>query len=535
MILIVYLLIFLPLITGVLIYLLDKPLVNRGIFLLQIVLGGLLGIAIAPKIFLSSHLGQVTFVTGGWSKLVGIGIRIDPLSFLFLTMNLLSFCFIWLYIWPNRKHDHKFLFFLCALETALNGLFTTNDLFAIFVLIELVTILASILITYKKDALSVRAGLFYLLYNSWAMILYLLGIICFYWYAGNLNIDLVAPLLVNYKQEPVLAFGLAAIVVGLGIKSAFFMLHLWLPQAHSAAPASISAILSGLIVKMGVFVFLRIDGLISIPAVHHLFLYVGLISGIFGALFAIFQSDLKRILAFHTVSQLGLIFIGLGLYGEKNTLGAIAHLFNHFAFKSLLFLAVGLIIMETGERRVKYIRGLWQWHKPLSLCLGIGIVSIIGFPLFSGSFSKMLIKSGDVPSFIKLGLYLINFGTLISFIKLSTTLFGKPSEALSRTKRTHDRVMAGVYFITAVVLLCLPVELWLSGKYMPDLSHYYFSKIGHDTLTFLVMLLASIGLYQWIVKPLIKKFPHLGHQDISFGHAVASSLFFFWFALSYFA
>lgn len=535
MILTVYLLIFLPLISGALIYLLDKPLANRGIFLLQLILSAILGFAIAPKIFLTSHLGEFAFVTGGWSKLVGIGIRIDALSFLFLTMTLLSFWFIWLYIWPDRKGDHKFLFFLCAMETALNGLFTTNDLFAVFVLIELVTILASILITYKKDALSVRAGLFYLLYNSWAMILYLFGIICLYWYAGNLNIDLVAPLLANYAQEPVLAFGLAAIVVGLGIKSAFFMLHLWLPQAHSAAPSSISALLSGLIVKMGIFVFLRIDGLISIPAVHNLFLYVGVISGILGALFAIFQSDLKRILAFHTVSQLGLIFMGLGLFGGKNSLGAVAHLFNHFAFKSLLFLAVGLIIMETGERRVKYIRGLWQWHKPLSICLGIGIVSIMGVPLFSGSFSKMLIKSGELSSFIKMGLYLINFGTLISFIKLSTTLFGKPSEALTGTKRSHDKVMAGVYFTAVVVLLCLPIELWLSSRYKPEMAHYYLNKLPADSLTFAGMLLVSASLYQWVVKPLIKKFPHFGHQDISFGHAVASSLFFFWFALSYFS
>lgn len=532
---IIYLFIFLPLVTGVLIYLLDKPSVNRGVFYLQSVLTLLLGLVIGPKIFLPKHLGSLTFVTGGWSKLVGIGIRLDALSFLFLAMTLLSFWFTWLYIWPDRKGDHKFLFFLCALETALNALFTTNDLFAIFVLIELVTILASILITYKKDALSVRAGLYYLLYNSWAMILYLFGITCLYWYSGNLNIDLIAPLLPNYVNEPVLAFGLAAIVAGLGIKSAFFMLHLWLPQAHSAAPSSISALLSGLIVKMGLFVFLRIDGMVEIFAVENLLLYIGLISGILGAFFAIFQSDMKRILAFHTVSQLGLIFIGLGLTGEKNGFGALAHLFNHFTFKSLLFLAVGLIIMETGERRLKYIRGLWQWHKPLAFCLGIGIISIMGFPLFSGSFGKMLIKSGEVPLFAEIGLYLINFGTLISFIKLGTTLFGKPSEVLAQTQRKHEQVMVGVYFTTGIVLLALPVELWLSRLYHPEIAHYYLEKLPKDSLTFAAMFLFALSLYQFGAKPLIKKFPHLGHKDVSFGKAVASSLFFFWFALSYFA
>ena len=531
----IYGFIFLPLIYGVLIYLLDRPTVNRGVFGLQLILSLIVAFGIGPKILLDSELGAFSLVTGGWSKLVGIGIRVDGLSLLFITMTLCSFWAIWLYVWPDRKNDHKFLFFLCVMETALNGLFTTNDLFAAFVLIELVTIIASILITYKKDAHSVRAGLFYLLYNSWAMILYLFGIVCFYWYAGNLNIDLVAPLLSNYDHEPVLAFGLAAIVVGLGIKSAFFMLHLWLPQAHSAAPASISALLSGLIVKMGLFVLLRIDGLLELPAVSDLLLYMGLFSGLLGALFAIFQSDMKRILAFHTVSQLGLIFVGFGLYSQKNMMGAYAHLFNHFAFKSLLFLAVGLIIMETGERRVKYIQGLWQWHKPLAICLGIGIVSIMGFPFTSASFSKVLIKSGEIPLLVEVGLYSINFGTLISFIKLSKTIFGKPSEILTRQKPTHGRVLWGVYFITGVVLLCLPVELWLSMKYAPALQTYFISKLASYSVTFGIMLFVSVGLYHWAVLPLVKKFPHLGHKDVSFGHAVACSLIFFWFALSYFA
>lgn len=530
----VYAMIFLPLLTGTAIYAFDRQIVNKMVFVLQGVLSIIMLLAIGPDLLQGKHIEPLIFISGNWSKVVGVGFRIDALSLIFLSMNLIAFWYIWLYIWPNRQRDHKFLFFLCVLQTALNALFTTDDLFAIFVLIELVTILGSILITYKKDALSVRAGLFYLLYNSWAMLLYLIGIICLYWFTGSMNIELVAPALSKYATEPVVAFGISAIFAGLGIKSAFFMLHLWLPQAHSAAPASISAILSGLIVKMGIFVILRIDGLIAITAVQNLLIFVGISSGILGATFAIFQSDMKRILAYHTVSQLGIIFTGIGLYGNKNLMGAWMHLFNHFTFKSLLFLAVGLIIMETGERRVKYIRGLWHWHKPLAICLGIGIVSIMGFPFSSASFSKMLIKSGDLNQVVTFGLYVINFGTLISFIKLGSTLFGKPSEALVNHKRTYNACMPAIYFIAAIVLVTLPIELWLSMNYMPSLAQYYVHKIASDSVTFALMFGIAILSYHKFVKPLVKKFPHWGHKDLSFTHAMVSSLFFFWFVLEYF-
>jgi multicomponent Na+:H+ antiporter subunit D len=533
MIALIYLMIFLPLLTGIAIYAFDKRWVNRLIFAVQSLLTLAMGLALTPYALGMRPIKALTFVSGNWSKVVGVGFKIDGLSLMFLTMTLLAFWYIWLYIWPTRSEDHKFIFFLCVLQTALNALFTTNDLFAIFILIELVTILCSILITYKKDAIAVRAGLFYLLYNSWGMLLYLLGVICLYWYTGSMNIDLVAPFLAEWAQSPVLSVGIALIIAGLGIKSAFFMLHLWLPQAHSAAPASISAILSGLIVKMGIFVLFRIDGLLAIEPIQSLLLLVGLTSGLLGALFAIFQSDMKRILAFHTVSQLGLVFIGMGLHGSKNIMGAWAHLFNHFTFKSLLFLAAGLIIMETGERRVKAIHGLWKWHKPLAVCLAIGIISIMGFPLTSASFSKILVKSGSYSQWLTLGIYAINLGTLISFIKLSTTLFGEPSEALTKCTRRHDAVMPALYFITGAVLIALPLELWISYRFLPDLSAYFASKWLHDGFVFALLLAVGLATFKWVVKPLLKRFPHFGHKDFSFAHAMTSSMLFLWFVLEY--
>lgn len=523
--LMVYWLIFLPLLTGVAIYALDRPSFNNVVYWLQGVLSIILLGMIVPKL-VATNFEPMIFVAGNWSKVVGVAFKVDGLTLLFTTMTVLAFWFVWLYILPKQQKDHKYLFFLCILQSALLGLFTIDDLFAIFVLIELVTILASLLVTYKKDAHSVRAGLFYLMYSSWGMLIYLFGTVCLYWYTGNMNIELSASALSQYQGQPVLTFAIAAMLTGLGLKSGFFMLHYWLPQAHTAAPASISAVLSGLIAKMGIFAMLRISGLVSLADVQGIFLVVGVISGIAGASFAMVQSDMKRILAFHTVSQLGLVFLAIGIGGEKNMLGAYAHLFNHFTFKSLLFLTVGVIIADTNERRVKKIRGLWQFDKRIAILLGLGIVSIMGLPFTSASFSKLLIKSGNYSTLTLIALYAINLGTIISFVKLSTMLFGTPSEAILGAKRRSQHTFKALYFMAAVVLLALPLELWLSASYKPEVFSYFIKKAGTDALTFAVMLLAGGLIYKHVITKIIKRFPHFGHSDVPFGPAVASSALF---------
>lgn len=521
----IYWLIFLPLLTGVAIYALDKPRFNSVVYWLQAALSLLFFGVILPPI-MTAGFKPLLFVAGNWSNVVGVAFKVDGLTLLFVTMTLLAFWYIWLYILPKQQNDHKYLFFLCILQSALLGLFTTDDLFAIFVLIELVTILASLLVTYKKDAHSVRAGLFYLMYSSWGMLIYLFGTICLYWYTGNMNIALSASALSQYQGQPVLTFAIAAMLTGLGLKSGFFMLHYWLPQAHTAAPANISAVLSGLIAKMGIFAMLRITGLLALADVQGIFMIVGVVSGISGAAFAMVQSDMKRILAFHTVSQLGLVFLAIGIGGEKNLFGAYAHLFNHFTFKSLLFLTVGVIIADTNERRVKKIRGLWQFDKRIALLLGLGIVSIMGLPFTSASFSKLLIKSGSYSKLTLIALYAINLGTIISFVKLATMIFGQKSEALIGAKRRSEHTFKALYFIGAVVLLALPVELWLSATYKPELLSYFGKKAMSDGLTFALMLALGALIYKHLITRVIKRFPHLGHGDVAFGPAVASSALF---------
>lgn len=523
----IYALIFLPLLTGVAIYAFDKTAFNKVVFVLQGLLTALFLGILVPNLLSDEGVGVLSFVAGGWSKLVGVAFKVDGLSLVFIAMTLIGFWYIWLYIFPKQQKDHKYLFLLCVLQSSLIALFTNDDLFAVFILIELITIIASILITYKKDAHSVRAGLFYLMYSSWGMLLYLFGTICLYWYCGTMNIDLVSPYLADYHSQPVVSFGIAAILAGLGLKSGFFLLHFWLPQAHSSAPANISAILSGLIVKMGLFAMLRITGLLELESVQSIFLAVGIFSGIFGALLAMLQSDMKRILAYHTVSQLGLVFIGLGIHGTKNILGSYAHLFNHFTFKSLLFLAVGVIIADTGERRAKKIHGLWQWDKKLSICLGVGIVSIMGLPFTSASFSKVLIKSGEYSKLVEIALYAVNTGTIISFIKLGSTLFGKPTEALLQAERKNAHTMKALYFMTFIVLMALPLELVLSYQYMPEVLSYYGKKIYTDIYTFAGLFALAFVIYKGILLKVIKKYPHLGHGDLSFGPSVALSTGFF--------
>lgn len=515
---------FLPLLTGTLLFSVGHTRFNGLIFLTQSLLSVLWGILAFVSI--GDLSAPLTYTLGNVTPLLGITFKLDLLGLLFTAMTCIGFWYVWLFIWPDRKEDQKFIFFLSTLQSTLLALFTVNDLFSLFVLIESMTLLCSILIMYKRDVYAVRAGLYYLIYNSWAMILYLIGVLWLYQLTGTLDIDTFRALQPQLADTSNYQFALMFILTAVGIKSAIFPLFVWLPPAHSAAPTAVSALLSGLIVKVGLYMLLRLNLLAETTQMTELFMVLGLISAIFGALAAMLQSDMKRILAFHTVSQVGLITFGLGLGGSKGEWGAMLHLFNHFTFKSLLFLSVGLIVLKTGERRLKCYQGLWQWHKPLSLCLVIGILGITGFPLMNGALSKMLIKYGAEGQWATLALQAVNLGTLISFTKLFLILFGKPSEVLQKSVPPKGASLLTPFFMAVVTLVALPLELYLLSMVAPELSAAFYYKWSTDVFSYGLFAILAYVVYKFALTPILKKHPHFAHEDVSFNNGIIASIVF---------
>jgi hydrogenase-4 component B len=210
----------------------------------------------------------------------------------------------------------------------------------------------------------------------------------------------------------VLAPGLATAVfllalVGFGVKAGIMPLHVWLPSSHAAAPSHVSALMSGVIIKMGIYGLVRICSLLPDPPVWWggLLLALGTVSGVLGVAFAIGQHDLKRLLAYHSIENIGIIVMGLGLAMIGRSLGrpewvllglagALLHVWNHALFKSLLFLSTGSVIHAVHTREIDHLGGLSKAMPRTALCFLIGAVAICGLPPLNGFVSELLIYLG---------------------------------------------------------------------------------------------------------------------------------------------
>lgn len=419
------LLVFIPIVTAIVVYILEKRWATRLVFVSQAILTGLF----LRILSLYSSIEDTRYILGEWSITSGIALKIDDLSLAFIGLAIFIWWIILLYSWEFHADDSKYHFFLLFLEGTFLGLLQVNDLFSFFVFIDIITIISTILVVHKKDGWSLRSGLYYLLINSMGMLTYLLGFIIVYMLTGTLNWDLATSRLSILGPTPPVLAAYILMSASVTVKAAIFPTFNWLSRAHGAAPASVSALLSGLLVKTGIYGFIRIQELFGHPLyLGDFFFYLGFVTALTGIVFAISQKDIKQILAFHTISQVGIILIGVASQKTGLYQGGLIHLFNHALFKSLLFMGAGVLINHYKTRRLTEIRGVFARFPALSITMFVGILSITGAPLFSGYLGKYIIASqlSDQPFFYAL-FWLINLGTLISFTKFSQIFLPQPT------------------------------------------------------------------------------------------------------------
>jgi hydrogenase-4 component B len=195
-------------------------------------------------------------------------------------------------------------------------------------------------------------------------------------------------------------------LVGFGLKAGVFPLHIWLPSAHANAPSHVSAILSGVTIKLGVYGLVRFSGWLPLPAgAGAVVAVLGVLSAVLGVAFALGQHDLKRLLAYHSVENIGIILIGLGFafialeqgqagWGRLALAGALLHVWNHGLFKALLFLGAGSVLHATGTREMSQLGGLWKAMPWTAGLFALGAVAISGLPPLNGFVSEWLVYLG---------------------------------------------------------------------------------------------------------------------------------------------
>jgi multicomponent Na+:H+ antiporter subunit D len=279
------------------------------------------------------------------------------------------------------------------LVTGMNGVIITGDLFNLYVFMEIALFSAFALVAYGSKAEEFEAAFKYAVMGSVSSFLILAGIAVTYSATSTLTMAKVAEVLPAVDQKVIFWIG-ALFIAGFGLKAAAMPFHAWLPDAHSSAPAPISSMLSGVLIKaLGIYVMLRIFyNVFNAPEIFmKIFLVLGTISIIVGVFLAIGQWDMKRLLAYHSISQIGYILLGMGIATPLGILGAVFHLFNHAIFKSLLFYNAGSVEMALGTRDLRKMGNLMKLLPTTSQTSLIASLSISGIPPFNGFFSKLII------------------------------------------------------------------------------------------------------------------------------------------------
>lgn len=307
------------------------------------------------------------------------------------------------------------------LVSSLLGIVFTNDIFNAFVFIEIGTLASCGIVVIKDKKENIKATLKYLIMSCLGSGLVLMGIAFLYSITGHLNITYIHEVLIknhaDYSNVVLVAIGL--FTIGLGVKSAMFPLHIWLPDAHSSAPTSSSALLSALVLKAFVLLLIKIlyrafgVEIIAGNSILTVLIVLGLMGMIIGSIFAIFQKNLKRLIAYSTVAQMGYIFFAIGLGTEMGVVLAVFHIIGHAVTKSALFLCAGAMIEKTGHKEIEALRGIGR-EMPLTLGLFfIGSLSMIGIPMLPGFISKWYLSLSAID---------VNKPVLIVFILLSSLL-----------------------------------------------------------------------------------------------------------------
>ncbi len=361
--------------------------------------------------YVSRH-GEFTYRIGHWDAPWGIEFKIGNIegimSLLFTVVSALIIWYSFYSIHKDVKENKIGLFYLLIniLIGALLGIIFSNDIFNCFVFIEISTLASCGIVVIKDKKENIKAALKYLITSTLGSGLFLMGIAFLYSITGNLNMTFAHKELLNvyenYSQTILIMLSLFA--VGLGVKSAMFPLHTWLPDAHSSAPASSSAILSSLVLKAFVILLIkilyRVFGLeiISQFRVLDIIMIAGTAGMILGSVLAIMQKDIKRMIAYSSVAQMGYIFMGIGIGNEIGLIIAIYHIIGHAITKSALFLSVGNIMDRTGKRELKDLKGIGKEMPAAMGIFTIGALSMVGIPVLPGFISKWYLALAAIDS-----------------------------------------------------------------------------------------------------------------------------------------
>ncbi len=470
-----------PLAGAFLIMILGRLIIHFNKYVASLVL--LFLVVISFIALLTGDVDSSVYKVGGWDAVNGIPIGIYMIldrftAIILCVISLIGFLAVFYSISYIARYTSENLYYalFCLMTAGMNGVVLSGDIFNIFVFLEISAISSYALVAFGVEKNELEATLKYQVLGGIASFLILFGIGFIYWKTKTLNIaDIKTAFGAGYERSYYLLVQLL-LLSGFGLKAAVIPFHAWLPDAHSSAPSPISAMLSGVLIKaVGIYVIFRLffNMFEVTEGMAVLLTTLGTVSMVAGVFLAIGQWDIKRLLAYHSISQMGyvvmsvgigMILLSRGVMIETAALaitGGLFHLINHAAFKGLLFLNAGAIEYSTGTRDLKEMGGLAKAMPFTSATSFVASLSISGIPPFNGFFSKLIIIIAAVMAkfyFLAILAVIVSIITLASFLKFQRYAFynENPDKKVSKTREVPFPML---FSMIALAVICLLLSI----------------------------------------------------------------------------
>ena len=392
------LIVVLPLLAGALIVLFNH---RKGAWLITLLTSIFLVYASVQLIQMLEQVPVISYTLGGWSAPLGIELRIDALSALMVLILAISAFLVSIYALKSvekeisEQNQVSFYTALLLVIAGLIGISVTADAFNIFVFLEISSLSTYALISMGRDRRALHASYHYLIMGTIGATFILIGIGFMYVMTGTLNIEDLAKRLPAVSDTNAIRAAFAFITIGVGIKAAMLPLHQWLPNAYAYSPSVVSTFLAATATKVAVYVLIRFVlslygiefSLVEMPF-NNLLMILGTIGVLAGSVYAVYQSNVKRMLAYSSVAQIGYILLAIGLASQPGFTAALLHMFNHALIKGTLFMALGLIFFRFASAELSVMSGIGKTMPLTMAAFTIGGLSLIGVPGTAGFVSK---------------------------------------------------------------------------------------------------------------------------------------------------
>lgn len=420
------------------------------------------------------HNGTIRYAFGGWEPPIGIEFVYDGLSgFFVLVINTVVFLVlihsreIAKLEFPGKQLAYYTMVMLAML--GFNGMILTGDLFNLYVFLEI-----SSLASYGLIAIGSRPAPYsayrYLIIGTTGGTLYLLGLGFLYTVTGTLNLIDMAAMLPMVADNSAVVAALLLMVTGIGVKAALFPMHGWLPDAYTYASSSSTAIIAPVGTKVAAYILFRVIlylfGIELVDAVAPISYLIGILACIgilYGSIMAIAQTELKRMLAYSSVSQIGYIIMGLSLANPLGFAGALLHVLNHAVMKACLFLVAGNLRVKEGHSDIRRFDDSYRKKYPWTMAsFSVAAISMVGLPPLAGFFSKWYLALGTIDNENWLFLAVILTSSLLNavyFFRIFEKVYmmNPDAEQKEATEAASNEVPASMLGPTAVLAVALIV------------------------------------------------------------------------------